>query len=122
MRKILFVFVVLLAIIIGVLIWQKERVMAIIWPVRILAPFYKQPDAYDLMAMLEKNGLSLTAAPVTLGGTIQASISGAMVLFSTDKDLFTQVRSLQLILPRIKMEGKTAREIDLRFSKVVIRY
>lgn len=122
MRKILFVLVVLLAIIIGVLIWQKERVMEIIWPVRILAPFYKQPDAYDLMAMLEKNGLSLTAAPVTLGGTIQASISGAMVLFSTDKDLFTQVRSLQLILPRIKMEGKTAREIDLRFSKVVIRY
>lgn len=122
MRKILFVLIVLLAIVIGVLIWQKERVMAIIRPVRILAPFYKQPDAYDLMAMLEKNGLSLSAPPVTLNGTIQASISGAMVLFSTDKDLFTQVRSLQLILPRIKMEGKTAREIDLRFSKVVIRY
>lgn len=121
MRKAIALFLLLLVILAGIGYWQKDRIRALLIPTQALIPFSRQPEAYDLVAVLEKNGLNVTVPPVTLGGTIQASISGVTVFFAADKDLDTQVRALQLVLPTIKMDGKAA-EIDLRFNKVVIRY
>ncbi len=47
--------------------------------------------------------------------------NGANVLLSKDKNLLHQVSSLQGILSRLTMEGKTFALLDLRFSKPVIR-
>lgn len=106
---------VLVGMTIGGFFWrQKEKV--ILWPLT------KTPPAYELAALLEKNGITLPASPALLNGTIQATISGILVIFSPDKDLGTQVRALQLVLPRLKIEGRPAKEIDLRFTKVVVRY
>jgi hypothetical protein len=121
-RKIL-IFLTLAFISFGAIIfWQRDRIGPLLRPVQTLVPFSRQPETYDLVAVLEKNGLLVTLPPVTLGTTIQASISGVTVMFAADKDLATQVRALQLVLPTIKMEGKKAYEIDLRFNKVIIRY
>lgn len=121
MRKFLIVLFLILICLVAIGFWQKDRIGSLLRPVRTLIPFSRQPETYDLVAALEKSGLGVTLPPVTLGGTIQASISGVTVFFAADKDLDTQVRALQLVLPTIKMEGKAA-EIDLRFNKVVIRY
>jgi len=43
-----------------------------------------------------------------------------LVLFNGEKDLESQLDSLQLILSRSKIEGKSIKKIDLRFSKPVI--
>lgn len=43
-----------------------------------------------------------------------------LVLFNGEKDLGSQLDSLQLILSRSKIEGKSIKKIDLRFSKPVI--
>ena len=43
-----------------------------------------------------------------------------LVLFNGEKDVNFQLDSLQLILSRAKIEGKTIKKIDLRFDKPVI--
>jgi len=45
---------------------------------------------------------------------------GALILFNGEKDVNIQLDSLQLILSRAKIEGKTIKKIDLRFDKPVI--
>ena len=43
-----------------------------------------------------------------------------LVLFNSEKNIDLQLDSLQLILSRSKIEGKTIKKIDLRFDKPVI--
>lgn len=45
-----------------------------------------------------------------------------VVLFSLKKEAEIQLDSLQLIFSRAKIEGKTTRQIDLRFDKPVVKY
>lgn len=45
---------------------------------------------------------------------------GILILFNSEKDVDIQLDSLQLILSRAKIEGKTIKKIDLRFDKPVI--
>lgn len=55
--------------------------------------------------------------------TIEATFPGELqVLFSKEKDLKTQVASLQYILLRAKIEGRLPKKIDLRFDKTVVSY
>ena len=47
---------------------------------------------------------------------------GGRVIFSTKKDLLSQVRSLQIILSRLTIDGKKLRALDFRFDKPVVSY
>lgn len=47
--------------------------------------------------------------------------NGEMVIFSTGKSVVSQVSSLQLILKRLTIEGKSFKMLDLRFNKPVIK-
>ena len=51
-----------------------------------------------------------------------ALVRAALDNFSQENDLSTQVRALQLILNQTKIDKNLPKEIDLRFSKVVLRY
>jgi len=84
--------------------------------------FFQKPQTYELAQLLEKNGIGISGLPIVTNNNIMASVSGILVTFSADKDLVVQVRALQLVLPRLKMEGKPVKEIDLRFNKVIIKY
>lgn len=121
MRVILLFLVVFLGMV-AVGYWQKEKIMILLRPASIQTPIFKQPEVYPLVELLEKNSLVLEAAPVSFSDAIVASVAGVSVFFSPQKDLASQVRALQLVLPKLTMEGKKIKEIDLRFSKVVIRY
>lgn len=90
-------------------------------PHQIITPLVKTPLSYDLSSILEKNGLVATT-PITVNGAVLASVSGILVSFSPEKDFLQQVRALQLVLPKVKMDEKRVFEIDLRFNKVVIKY
>lgn len=45
---------------------------------------------------------------------------GGTVTFSSQKDIMTQIASLQFILSHLTMEGKLFSRLDLRFEKPVI--
>lgn len=121
MRRRITVFILVL-LFAGLAFWQREKVVGWLGKQPVLAPVFGKPQTYDLAQLLEKNGFNLSAPPISLDGSIYASISGVLVLFSPEKDLPSQIRALQLVFPKVKMESKVAREIDLRFGKVVIRY
>lgn len=87
----------------------------------IINPLSRPSLVYDLSAILEKNAFVFTP-PIIKDGSIMASISGILVSFSTQKDFLAQVRALQLVLPKVKMDGSRVSQIDLRFDKVVIKY
>lgn len=54
---------------------------------------------------------------------ITATVSGNLiVLFLNNDKLVSQVTSLQFILSRSKIEGKSPRRVDLRFDKPVLTY
>jgi hypothetical protein len=105
----------------GIIYWQKEKILEILHPSKIILPVVRQSPVYDLAAALEKNGITVNSPPILVDDKLYASVSGVTVIFGIDKDLATQVRSLQLVLGKIKMEDRKFGEIDLRFSKVVVR-
>jgi len=120
-RKLIFICAVVTVLFVGGFL-VKDRVLQVISPAKTVNPIYKQSAIYDLVTILEKNGYFVSPPPIFVNDSIQASISGITAVFSPEKDLFSQVRSLQLVLGRLKMEEKNAKEIDLRFNKVVVRY
>lgn len=94
----------------------RMRSKPLVWPVT------QENNLQNLRSSLEKENVSFDGQIGQLGETITASISGMSVYFNGSKDLNQEVRALQLLLPRLKMEERKPREIDLRFNKVIIRY
>ena len=114
MKRILLVIIILLFVCVGIVMFLSRSS-------NIINPLSKPSLIYDLSSVLEKNGLAFTS-PIIKDNSIMASISGILVSFSTQKDFLAQVRALQLVLPKVKMDGSRVSQIDLRFDKVVIKY
>jgi len=57
------------------------------------------------------------------GRALMAVFSGELIcLFTLEKEIESQLASLQFILWRAKMEGKSLKTVDLRFDKPVVKY
>ncbi|MCL4389910.1 MAG: hypothetical protein M1484_01400 [Patescibacteria group bacterium] len=116
-KKIVIIAIILLAVA-GIIFWQRER----IWPQHTMKAAVSQGDVTGaLVGQLEAVGFVPQQAPLVLGDAVIATVSGIKVYFSRDKDFATQVRSLQLLLSRRTIEAMPA-EIDLRFTKAVLRF
>jgi cell division septal protein FtsQ len=79
--------------------------------------------ALDLMEALKSR--EMAAAEIALKGeeSVQVRLrSGTLVIFSQSKEREKQLAALQTLLSRHRMEGRRAKEIDLRFAKPVVRY
>ena len=121
MKKIFLISIVVFLLVLGAFLWRRLDVGNILFPKVIVSPVTSTPKEFILQQELEKNGFKMPQAPVLDQATIIASISGIRVLFSADQEASISVRALQLVLTRLKMEGKNFGEIDLRFGKVVLR-
>lgn len=70
-----------------------------------------------------KNILTLQNIEKLDKNTIQVtSRENLKALFNPDKDISIQINSLQTILTRSRIEKKSIKKIDLRFSKIAIEY
>ena len=114
MKKFVLVIIALLVICVGIVVVMRQTP-------KILSPLIATSPVYKLASLLSKNGL-VSTTPVIENGALIASVSGILVSFSPQKDLAEQVRALQLVLPKVKMDQRQVIEIDLRFNKVVIKY
>lgn len=108
--------IVLVLVVSGFIYFQKQQ------NVPVQQPTVSKTNLLKLADALTSANLTLEAAPFEQNGTITASVSGRRVLFSTRKDLKTQVQALQLITGKLKMDPQPPKEIDLRFDKVVVRF
>ena len=101
--------------------------------VKFKKPLYVSPLGTKALNVLEntpleilKQGLkqkeiAFTDVKVASNSSLLVSLKdGEVVTFSLEKDIITQVSSLQFILARLTMEGREVRTLDLRFSKPVI--
>ncbi len=111
-------FVLVASALIGGLFWYRQRMVSVS---RVVAPFSNPDPLVSFSSMLSVAGVSQDMPPTILGDTITASISGVRVLFDKSQSWETQIRTLQVVLPQLKMEGKKYTEIDLRFAKVIFR-
>lgn len=82
--------------------------------------FSNIPDS-NLEDLLRKSGInySLISSSSDLSYLVKLE-TGEEVIFSSKKDLNSQVASLQLILSRLKIEGRSFKRLDLRFDQPVI--
>jgi hypothetical protein len=70
---------------------------------------------------LQQKKIAFTDVKTASNSSLLVSLKdGGVVTFSSEKDILTQVSSLQFILSRLTMEGREVRSLDLRFSKPVI--
>lgn len=88
----------------------------------VAIPIAKESKTIELTKELAKANFRIEASPFEQNGIITASISGSVVLFSSSKDLKAQIKALQLLISRLKMEPVKPKEIDLRFEKIIVRY
>jgi hypothetical protein len=76
------------------------------------------------LAELEKNlqdkRISYSAINKLSNSTLIKLTNSGEVIISSQKDLSTQISSLQYLLARLTMEGKDFTRLDLRFDKPVI--
>mgnify|MGYP001578830843 CR=1 FL=1 len=76
-----------------------------------------------ILSDLGTRGLHPTMAKIISPQRINIWLNnGTLIAISLQKEADSQLDSLQVILSRIKMEGKGLREVDLRFDKPVITY
>jgi len=91
---------------------------------RQVVPQVTSTDSVLLSRAFEESGLTLENEAVLMENSLVATVSGISVVFDVKKDFGTQVRALQLVLGRLTMNGENKekiKEIDLRFSKVIVR-
>jgi hypothetical protein len=69
---------------------------------------------------LRKDTIAYTSIKQGNNSFIVTLQSGGTVTFSTQKDIMTQIASLQYILSHLTMEGRQFSTLDLRFKQPVI--
>jgi hypothetical protein len=104
------------------LILVKLQEPAYISPLARIATAQASQSKIDILkSELQKQNLEYSSVQVEKDGSFIVKLKqGGAVTFSSQKDIITQIASLQYILSHLTMEGKLFTRLDLRFEKPVI--
>ncbi len=76
----------------------------------------------QLVGLLRKENIAFSRVSIASDSSYLVSISGGgKVFLSPEKDLSTQIRTLQLILKRLTIEGEKVNTLDFRFDKIILK-
>ena len=92
--------------------------------------FYLNPIAKNAVSntaileeKLRKANVNFITVSASSDSSLVVSLSGSgEVIFSSKKDIGSQISSLQLILTRLTIEGKSLKILDFRFDNPVISF
>ena len=87
---------------------------------RYIVPTPKQQDITVLKSLLTQKNITYSKINTTQSEYIIYLANGSEVILSTQKDLYSQISSLQYILSRLTMEGRQFIKLDERFDNPVI--
>lgn len=77
----------------------------------------------DIKSLLKKEKIQFLAVSVASDSSYLVYLQGgAEAIISPKKNLLEQVRSLQIVLSRLTIEGKRFKSLDFRFEKPVISF
>lgn len=86
-----------------------------------IAELLGEQDTGQVERALEKKGISFETVTISSDSAFSIRLkTGEEVLMNKTRSLDEQISSLQVILPRLTMEGKRFTRLDLRFDKPVI--
>ena len=104
------------------LILVKLQEPAYISPLAGIASAQASQSKIDILkSELKKENIEYTSVTIEKDGSFIVKLTqGGAVTFSSQKDIITQIASLQYILSHLTMEGKLFTRLDLRFEKPVI--
>lgn len=89
----------------------------------IVVPLPRNDPGGDLERLLRQKHIAMKTLPVATNSSLLVQLPNETeVLFSPQKDLSIQVSSLQIIINKITIEGKSAKKIDLRFAQPIVVY
>lgn len=82
-----------------------------------------QSKVAQIQTLCAEKNLSCTHITQEKDGTVHLEIdSGGEVILSLNKDILTQISSLQLTIAHLTIEGRRFKNLDFRFDKPVISY
>lgn len=91
----------------------------------ILSPLPKnyKSQGQDIRNLLEKERVKFLEISIATDSSYMVSLDGGgQVIISPRKNIEEQVRSLQIVLSRLTIEGKRFRSLDFRFDKPVVSF
>jgi hypothetical protein len=92
-----------------------------IFDTKLFTPVTGKDKYLLLMNQLAHENIQISYINYLNEEILEASLSsGVKVIFSLDKDIISEVTSLQLILSRFRIEGRKINRIDLRFKNAVV--
>lgn len=122
--------IILLIIILGIIFGSFE--LWRLWPqIRfkygylisssLIKPIGNQDNVTRLTTMLSEADIPIVSLEEVNNANVVASLSGDLkATFSLEKDLSSQVATLQVILSRFRIEGRKVHRVDLRFNNAVV--
>lgn len=84
------------------------------------APLKKDANLTLLEKSLREENLDFSSITPSNSQYIVHMQNKSDIIFSSQKDIHSQISSLQFILPRLTMEGKPFSRLDLRFDKPIL--
>lgn len=102
----------------------REVITSLFHKNEVVGPLPSKDPIRDLEALLRERKIETIGSPIASGSAMFAILASGeiQVFFSTKKDLPLQVSSLQLILNKLTIEGRSAQKIDFRFVDPVVLY
>lgn len=89
----------------------------------LIIPVPSNDPLKELESRLSRENIPINFPLMATESGISATLSeGGQIIFSREKDFNSQVDSLQIILSRLKIEGKKVKKVDFRFDKPVVVY
>lgn len=77
----------------------------------------------NFMSLLKNAKINVSSFSVATDSSYMVSlVDNGTVIFNPSKNLDMQVRSLQIILSRLTIEGKRFKSLDFRFDKPVVSF
>lgn len=129
-RKLSFLLIPLSIILSGICIWLILILLNLIHKPLYISPLtdrilhvsnHQDQFKYDLQAALQDKKIFYSNLKQTSSNFYEIRLANSEIaIVSSQKDLNTQISSLQYILSRLTMEGKQFSRLDLSFDKPVI--
>lgn len=86
-------------------------------------PKNSKSKTQDVRALLASQKINVSSFSVATDSSYMVVLKdGGTVILAPGKDLAAQVRSLQIILSRLTIEGKRFKILDFRFDKPVVSF
>lgn len=114
------VLVICIAVLLRAFVFNASSYVSPLPVSRAVQDPFEQNSVPKLKSLLENEGIVISGIKHEKDAYVVTLQTKEQIFFNPEKDLTEQIASLQVILPRLTMEGKRFTRLDLRYDKPVV--